>query len=210
VASGIEQTAGPVVERFASSSGRVLGFVGAGAGLLIAGAVVLSSGAREWGLLFFGITMALLAYVVLIRPVVIAHEYGVVLRNMLRDTYVPWTCIERARVLQTLHVVTDQGTYQGLGVSRSRRSMAKASRSALRSPASSAYPGGSVLGGGVRNVDETPGGTSYQTYVESRIEDLAVNARKKSETGQPLVAWALPPVLGLIAAAGCVLAMVLL
>ena len=210
MASGIEQAAGPVVERFASSSGRVLGFVGAGAGLLIAGAVVLSSGAKEWGLLLFGVTMALLAYIVLIRPVVTAHENGVVLRNMLRDTYVPWTCVERARVLQTLNVVTDQNTYQGYGVTRSRRSMAKASRAALRSPASSAYPGGSVLGGGVRNVDETPGGTSYQTYVETRIEDLAGNARNQTSTGQPLVAWAVLPVLGLIVAAGCVLAMVLL
>lgn len=207
----VEQVAGPVVERFAASSGRVLGSVAAGVGLLLAGGVLLTDPTKDWGLLLFGVTMALLAYVVLIRPAVIAHQHGVVLRNMVRDTYVPWARIERVRVLQSLQVVTEQATYTGFGVTRSTRSMVKASRSRLRPPGAAGFGAGGLLARGFPVGDQsTQTGTSYQTYVESRVEELAGNARKRSEPGQPVVTWAPLPLAALVGAVACVVLMFLL
>ncbi len=185
VANQVAGGAGRVVESFAPLSGRVLGYVAVGAGVVLVVGSLLSDPAANQGLVFFGVAMCLVAWVVLIRPLVVAHENGVLLRNMVRDTFVPWVCIERTRVLQTLHVVTPTKVYHGLGVSRSARSVAKESRrgQAPASPGFFGIGGSGIFGRSYPAEAESStarhavGGT-YQAYVESRLENLAAGKAK--------------------------------
>lgn len=137
--------AGPVIETFTPLSGRVLGYLAVGAGLLLALASVSDPIANQ-GAILVGVILSLIAWVVLIRPLVVAHTNGVVLRNMVSDTFIPWSSIEKALVLQTLRVVTPTKVYHGLGVSRSARSIVKESRPGHATPGFFGMGGSGALG----------------------------------------------------------------
>jgi hypothetical protein len=211
VANEAKELAGPVVESFVSS-GRVLGYVAVGAGLVLVVGALLAGAASELGLVLLGVVMDLLAWVVLLRPVVVAHANGVVLRNMVRDIFIPWSAVQRAKVLQTLQVVTPAKTYHGLGVSRSARSMMKESRPAR--PSSGFLGVGGTSSFGRSYPDEAlrsaahREGLSYQSYIESRLQVLASD-RAGASTGKPVVTWAALPLAALALAAGCVLLLLL-
>lgn len=207
MANAAEQAAGAVVERFVPG-GRILGYLAAVVGLVLAAGAVRAGLGQNAALAGFGLVTACLAWVVLIRPMVSAHEHGVLLRNMVRDAFVPWSSIQQARVLQTLQVVTAETTYHGLGVSRSARSLAKDSR--LEAGPTPVYGvGGALFSRGYtpRRADlraaQTPK-ASYSTYVESRLQDLAKGGRPSGEPGHARVSWAPLPLLALAVAAGCV------
>lgn len=216
VANEGARAAGPVVESFAPLSGRVLGYLAVAAGLLLVVGSLLSDPAANRGLIFFGVAMGLVAWVVLIRPLVVAHQNGVLLRNMVRDTFVPWGCVERTRVLQTLHVVTPEKVYHGLGVSRSARSVAKESRRGHAPPSPGFFGVGSsgIFGRSFPaeteslHVQHSVGGT-YQAYVESRLQDfVAAKTRTGASTAQaasdePVTSLAALPLAALGLAACC-------
>ncbi len=155
VANQAGAAAGPVIETFAPLSGRVLGYVAVGAGLLLALASVSDPIANQ-GTILFGVILCLIAWVVLIRPLVVAHTNGVVLHNMVSDTFIPWSSIEKALVLQTLRVVTPTKVYHGLGVSRSARSIVRESRPGHATPGFFGMGGSGALG---RSDSETPRST---------------------------------------------------
>lgn len=209
VANGAERAAGPVVEPFAAPAGRVLGYIAAAAGLLLALGSAFTDFGTNRGLFLFGVATACIAWVVMIRPAVAAHEHGVLLRNMARDVFVPWSSIERTRSMQTLQVVTPEATYHGLGVSRSARSMMKeARRGSGATPVFGA--GGAFFGRGYTPRDshlvaaQQRGSGSYQSYVESRLQDLATQRSKATAQQKPLVAWAVLPIIALLATVACV------
>jgi hypothetical protein len=207
VVSEAERAAGPVVEPFAGSAGRILGYVAAAVGLLLAGACAFNGVAANRVLLCFSVAIACISWVVMIRPAVSAREHGVLLQNMTRDIFVPWASIERARALQTLQVVTAGATYHGLGVTRSARSLLKDVRRGAGG--ASAFGGSAVFGGGFTPREQPlhQTGGSYQSYVEARLQDLA-SSRAKSTTGlRPRVSWAVLPVSATAVAAICVVLM---
>ncbi len=205
--SAAHAAAGPVVERFAPSAGRFLGYAGAVVGLVLAIGSAVAGVAANRGVLCFGVAVACLAWVVLIRPVAAAHENGVLLCNMLRDTFVPWSRIERLQILQTLQVVTPEATYHGLGVTRSARTMMKETR---RPSAPVFGIGGGMFGRGYTPSDaelraaQHGGGTSYQAYVESRLQDLATTRQAGASPAQPVVSLAPLSVVAMAVAAICV------
>ena len=209
MANEAKELAGPVVESFAPLSGRVLGYVAVGAGLALVVGALLTGAAPEFGLMLLGVVMCLLAWVVLLRPVVVAHANGVVLRNMVRDTFIPWSAVQRAKVLQTLQVVTPAKTYHGLGVSRSARAMMKESRPARPSSGFLGVGGTSSFGRSypdeaLSSAARPDVGGTYQSYIESRLQDLASD-RAGASAGKPVVTWAALPLAALALAAGCVL-----
>ncbi len=55
-----------------------------------------SQGTGAFGMVGFCIAFAALAWVSLIRPRVTAHQNGLLLRNMVRDTFLPWATIRAA------------------------------------------------------------------------------------------------------------------
>lgn len=216
VANQAGAAAGPVVESFTPLTGRVLGYVAVGAGLLLVAGALLSDPAANRGLVLFGVAICLVAWVVLIRPLVAAHMNGVVLHNMVSDTFIPWSCVEQARVLQTLQVVTSKKVYHGLGVSRSGRSMLRESRPGHATPGFFGVGSSGVFGKNYSTetqvAAERHAGGTYQAYVESRLQDLATASPNEPSTGpsaQPVVSWAALPVAALAAAVLCAVLLIL-
>ncbi len=208
MSSRAEEAAGPVTEKFAASSGRYLGFVAIGMGLVLIGAAAADSLGDHWGLAAFGLALGLLSWAVMVRPAVVAHERGLVMHNVLRDVFVPWSSIERCRALQTLQVATPEGIVHGLGLSRSARSMMQqqvGGRTVLGSMfASRGYSTPKITG---RAREEVQSSLSYAEFVESTILARAAEASGPPEPLQ--AAPTIAPIAALTAAALLVLASLL-
>jgi hypothetical protein len=204
VSNAAVHAAGAEEERFSGTSGRLIGWSGVAIGLAIAVmAGVLGDPVRDRKAIYFAVVIAAVSWVVLIRPSVSSSAHGVLLRNMLRDAFVPWSKVERCRVVQTVQIVTEDGQhFHGLGVSRSARSMVSNSygRRWL-------LPGIGVGGVGGQTGRPSPGGPlgqgiregmAYQDYVEQRI---SVRARQSSDDElEAVVAWSVLPLAALAVA----------
>lgn len=204
--------AGPLVEKFAATGGRMLGYVGVGLLMAVAVGAAITDPVANRQLVLGCAGFALLSWVSLVRPVVAAHAQGLVLRNMVRDTCVPWSLIERCQVKQTLLVATADGQFQGLGVSRSARSVVRGEKAAAGATPmrSSSFLGiGAVGSGGFdtstpsRRANQEAAGGSYTDYIASRILDLARRAKKDGEVAAPVVAWDRLALGALVVAAVC-------
>ncbi|MBA3310671.1 MAG: hypothetical protein H0U28_11585 [Nocardioidaceae bacterium] len=135
---------------------------------------------------------------------------------MARDTFIPWSKVERCAVHQTLQVATPEGMFHGLGVSRSARSLIKSDKTVsamqMRGTGFLGFGGGGGVGVGSstnpsRRANEEASGGDYTDYISSRILDLA--RRGKDVEGETAVAWDPVPVTAVVVAAVCV-ALVLL
>jgi hypothetical protein len=214
VSNAAVDAAGAEEERFSGTSGRLFGWVGVAAGVAMCLLAVAGDPVRDRKTVYVAVVLAAVCWVVLIRPSVSSNANGVVLRNMLRDTFVPWSKIDRCRIVQTLQIATEDAQhFHGLGVSRSARSMVKKSygRSSLILP-------GMMLGRVGRDLDPAPKapdrpmsqrvqeGVVYQDYVEDKI---SVRARQSSADDlEPVVAWSLLP-LAALALAGVLLVLLI-
>jgi hypothetical protein len=209
VSNAALDAAGAEDERFSGPGGRAFGWVGVG--VAVAMVVLALSGdlVRDRKVVYLAVFLAAGCWVVLIRPAVSSNANGVVLRNMLRDTFVPWSKIERCRVLQTLQIATDECHFHGLGVSRSARTMVKKSYGRT-----SFMMRGMMFGQAGRVFDRPPEpadrplaqraqqGVAYQDYVEDRISARAHQSR--ADDLEPIVSWS-PPALTAVAVAVVVL-----
>lgn len=201
------EAAGPVVERFAAASGRVLGWLGVGAGGLVGVASLVDDPVHDWAGAGAGLAIGIASWLVLVRPRASLHADGVLLRNILRDSYLPFSAVERCRVTQTLMIYAAGQTYHGLGVSRSARSIMREQRGST-----TALGAGPALAGGFgssrreqaeaepvhRFANEEQTGGTYAGYVESRILSKA-NA-VDDDGREPVVAWDWPAVAALVVA----------
>lgn len=203
--------AGPVVEKFAATGGRTLGYL-SGVLLVVLAVGLLASDAQANVELVLGCVAAvLLDWLALIRPQAAAHANGLVLRNMLRDVFIPWTQVRRCKVGQTLQVATDDAQFHGLGVTRSARSMIKGERTVnkMQMRAGNIFGMGGAGAGGrgdsasayaaSRRANEEATGGSYTDYVSTRI--LALAQRGEVAGARTLVVWDKAAVAALAAAA---------
>lgn len=206
------ESAGPLEEKFATSSGRWLGWTGVAIGVAMILFDPLTANSVSLPVILFGVAVVALCWVVLVRPRASAHRHALLLQNMLRDIAIPWPRIERCTVGQTLIVSTTEAeTFHGLGVTRSARTQ-------IREQYGSAsmflnLGGGRVTG---RRLEQREGPSiakeeyaagTYTSYVESRIAGLASRGERGGEPsvlGEPLVAWAPLPVALLVLAVVCV------
>ena len=206
------EMAGPVEEKFATSSGRWLGWIGVGIGAAMIIFDPLTADEVNVSVIFVGIAVAALSWIVLVRPRASAHRNALLMQNMLRDIAIPWPRIERSQVGQTLVVTTTEAErFHGLGVTRSARTQIRET-----------YGTTSLffnLGGGRATGQRMPqnqgpsiakgewdGGT-YTSYIESRIAGLASRGERGGDperSSDPLVAWAPLPVALLVIAVVCV------
>jgi Bacterial PH domain len=202
VTNAAVEAAGPQVEKFATPAGRILGYVVVGAAVVLSLLAVNSQGTGALGLIGFCVAFSALAWVMLIRPRVTAHRNGLVLRNMLRDTFVPWATIKSCRVAQTLQIGTRDKVYHGLGVTKSARQVTREQRkrgsrktvfgpnlgfsSLASAPTISADPDEGMT---VDKAKEEHIGGSYFTHTEQRIETLALQGASKTAGEQPKVVW---------------------
>jgi hypothetical protein len=206
VSNAAVDAAGAEDERFSGTSGRFFGWVGVAASVAMGLVAVTGDPVRDRKTLYLAVGLGAVCWVVLIRPSVSSNANGVVLRNMLRDTFIPWSKIDRCRVVQTLQIATEDAQhFHGLGVGRSARSMVKKSygRSSLILP-------GILTGRVGRDLDmrsEAPArpmsqriheGVAYQDYVEHKISARA--RQSPADDLEPVVAWSLLPLAALAVA----------
>lgn len=194
------EAAGPLEEKFATSSGRWLGWIGVALGLAVVLLDPLTADSMNVSVLFIGVACACVSWVALARPRASAHRDALLLQNMVRDIAIPWPQIERCQVGQTLVVSTVEAErFHGLGVTKSARSQMREE-----------YGTTSILlsfgrGSGQRaKTEEGPSfaagefvGATYTSYIESRIAGLASRGERGGEgqrAGRPVVAWAPVPV----------------
>lgn len=213
------EAAGPRTETFVVPMGRYLGYLVVGTALLLIVFGIEGEGTGSLGLIGFCVAFGMVAWVVLIRPEVTAHRNGLLMRNMLRDTFLPWASIKSCRVAQTLQIGTRDKVYHGLGVSKSARQSARERRRSRRQEPIGPNTGMSSLQFPMKTDldDKTEVNLVMQEHVikddfvhtERRIETL-VRERSAATQGQsPKVVWDPVPIAALaVALAGVVFAFV--
>jgi hypothetical protein len=171
------------VQKFHPTNGTTVGWVG----LATAAVVVVVTVVTEPNLLGVRVVLgtalvALLVWVVLLRPRAAAYPETLVLQNQLTDLHLPLARIDAVVVRQMLNVWIGEERYVCPGIGRSTRNLLK-TRS--RGPMA-------VLG--IEQTDDRMGmgqigeiGTTgdYANFVETRIADLARSARRDLRDAEP-------------------------
>jgi hypothetical protein len=202
VTNAAVEAAGPQIETFATPAGRILGYVVVAAAVVLSLLGLKSQGTGALGLIAICVAFAALTWVTLIRPKVTAHQNGLLLRNMLRDTLLPWATIRSCRAAQTLQVGTRDKVYHGLGLTKSARQSTRelrprrGGRKTIFGPnlgmtSLASAPTVSTDDDGM-SVDRAKGqqtGSSYFTHAEQRIETLAQQRAAKTAEATPRVVW---------------------
>jgi len=119
----------PEVERFHATSGTWLGW--AGVVCLLGCAVLVLWSSTSLGSVAATIGLcwgALVVWLALLRPTLRAHPDHLLLRNILRDTEVPWHLVDDVAVRHTLRVYVDEEVHHAVAVSRSTRQMLRQGR----------------------------------------------------------------------------------
>jgi hypothetical protein len=199
VPNAAEQAAGPVVEKFSKGAGQWLGWFGVLVGVVTIGAAAVDSLAN-WRELAIGGAIAIVSWVVLIRPEASLREHGVLFRSMVRDAFIPASKIEACHTAQTLMVRAEAIVYHCPAITRSARSMMR-EKHGSRANALGMFGG---LGGRAQPSDpgeyhfgeELRTSTTYQSYVESRIMQAAREAEPDDRTA--VQAWAWTSIVGVV------------
>ncbi|HSS68216.1 MAG TPA: hypothetical protein VLK34_06660 [Nocardioidaceae bacterium] len=198
VPSAAEAAAGPLVERFARGSGQWLGWFGVvvGATTLV---IATLNGWDNWREICLGFAIAIVSWVVLIRPQASLHEHGVFFRNMVRDAFIPASKIEACHTAQSLMVRAEAIVYHCPAITRSARSIMREKHggragvlglfgglggSNAQAPSSEEY----------RFGEEVRTSTTYASYVESRVLQAAQQAEPDDRTA--VTSWAWLPIIG--------------
>lgn len=191
------------IQTFRPTNGAILGWSGVAVATVVALYVLVTDPSLRSVQLALALALAaMVVWVTMLRPRATAYEDTLVLRNMLRDTHVPLARIDSAVVRQTLNVWVGGERHVCVGIGQTARSM-------LRQRGR-----GTVPGAGLPQHTETSGalagsaigaGGPYHQFVETRIEDLAREARR-DQRGLGLEVrreWARPELaaLGLLGAA---------
>lgn len=192
------EAAGPRTEKFLVPMGRYLGYVVVGAAVLLVVLAITGEGTGSRGLVGFAVSFGVVGWIVLIRPEVTAHRQGLLMRNMLRDIFVPWVAVKGCRVAQTLQISTRDKVYHGLGISKSARA-ANQERRQMRRQAVGPTTGMSPLQFMTsRTSANRPGVHLAQqehvidnnfAHAEQRIETLAVERAAATVDQTPMVVW---------------------
>lgn len=187
-----EQSRGPLVERFASTGGRVIGIVALlAAGLVLANLATSGRSLASALVAALAVFLAVVCWMALVRPGVAAYERVLLVRNMASDWEVPWPAIEGAEARQTLRIYTGGETVHAVGVTKSTRQLLRDTPGTQRRPGYSASLGAPPAAGLVR--PELSSGASPQDYVADRVMTLARERRTASPgRSTPRRSWALP------------------
>ncbi len=167
------------VEEFKPTNGLVIGYVTLAVCALAVVYVAVSAHSVTGLRVALGFAVGgCVDWVVLLRPRATADREMLRLKNSLVDVDIPLALIDGVTVRQTLNVWVGKRRYVCAGIGRSRRRMFK--RSGRRGP-------GALLGLGklqgyaaqVNPAGEERSGMLYETYVATRIEELAEQARQE-------------------------------
>lgn len=173
--------------RFRPTNGRVSGFLGIAAAVLVVVLAAVSEQNLTGVRVALGAALAgVLVWAVLLRPRVLADADTLVLRGAVRDTHVPLADVDEVTVRSTLNVWLGEQRFTSAAVGRSTRSMVRRRSSGHLSSTGLGYvPAGKETA--------TVGDGDYATFVEATIRDLAASARRDA-TGPREVRrqWSVP------------------
>lgn len=186
------------MEAFRPTSGYWLGWAGvvlfaAVAAEVLArsrsGSSLAAASALAWG--------ALVMWIGLVRPRVLAQADHVLLRNAFRDTAVPWHLVDGILVRLTLRVYVGDEIHQAASISRGARPAVGGSTRrrgqgllGVLAPTAATDP----------DAEVAPPGSDYAGYVETRLRDLASERRAASAgRDQVTTSWALGPTIAFTA-----------
>lgn len=138
------------------------------------------------------VALALLAFVIGLRPAVVADARHVLLRNLVRDVSVPWGAVTAIDATDALRVHAGGAAFRSWSIASGNR----ARRRALRGQAPRA-------GGGAGPRDPAARAElASRTHADFVVEQLTDvwRARRGEASGSPQVSWAWPAVACLVVA----------
>ncbi|HET7174313.1 MAG TPA: PH domain-containing protein [Nocardioidaceae bacterium] len=215
------RAAGPQTEAFTTASGRVFGYIVMGCAAVVIIFSLATDPVGSRALEQVALAFALIAWAILVRPKVAAHERGLLMRNLVHDTFVPWDKIKGCRAAQTLQVSTRDAVFNGVGLSKSPRTTLREQRRAarggqqpmnlfglgrqyaMRNQPPLDTPRGTFANPVVERARQQQVGGSYFDYVEQRVGGLADQAPANPDS-VPVVSWSLAPIVALLVAAAAV------
>ncbi|WP_134739549.1 hypothetical protein [Nocardioides sp. 503] len=153
-------------ERFAPTSGRVMGLVGLALFLGVVGIGLFDrdAGIADWVVVLCAL-LALLVWASMLRPRVSLVGDELELRNMLETVRIPLAAVEELAVRQLLAVRAGERRYVSPALGKSRR--------ALRRPAG----GGGARAGRTRTSPDRILDVDYADFVENRIRQRMEDER---------------------------------
>lgn len=186
-----------IVESFAPTGGRVLGII-----TLVIGLAVIVDIIVEWrsleGLTAAGVVFALgaLVWSSMVRPAVVAYEEILVLRNFVRDVWIPWRVVDNAEVRPVLTINTTDGkAYRSVAVGATgadRRAMWKARARSTDGTTPASVPGSSDRrGAGPPPIENASSALRAAHRVEVMAEKYADTAPEGDQVEQT---WVWPPI----------------
>jgi hypothetical protein len=182
-----------VVESFAPTGGRILGVI-----TLVIALLVLVDIVVQWrtmdGLTAGGVVVALgaLVWISMIRPAVVAYEEVLVMRNLIRDVWIPWALVKNTEIRPILIVHTEQGSYRSVAVAVTRADR----RAMWRSKEDAAKlrdMGGSAPTPSSRAAEQTAR-LSPAMHASHRIEVMAKKYGESAPGGDVRKTWAWPEI----------------
>ncbi|WP_170223609.1 PH domain-containing protein [Nonomuraea turkmeniaca] len=143
-----------------------------------------------------------LVYVVALRPATVFTEDGLVGRNPLRTTYVPWAAIDDVSVSHAISV--HHGEDQALRLwtpMASARERAKAQRRGMPQQRRGRFRTEPTLSKGEQAAAEALAGKTHADWVGEQIRERAESARHRHEEAAPVrVVWAYDTIAVMVAA----------
>ena len=137
-----------------------------------------------------------IAYVVALRPRIVADDEAVRLHNLVRDVRVPWNAVERVEGGDSVCVHTGDRKYRAFVLQTSPRARAKAEMRASRDK----DPLPDAVADYVR-------GRTATDFTVDQLRDLAKSSSKDA-AGSPAVTWAWPAIVALALPAVLTVAMI--
>jgi hypothetical protein len=142
------------------------------------------------------VAIALVAYVLGLRPGVVADSRQVVLRNPLRDVSVPWSAVTAIDSTDALRIHSGSAVFRSWSIAAGNR----ARRRALGTPSA---------GGGNAAVRGDMAGRTHADFVVDQLTQVW-KSRRGDAAGAPQISWSWPAIACLVAAGLLILGAVLL
>ncbi|MGN9783489.1 hypothetical protein ACTMTF_18795 [Nonomuraea sp. ZG12] len=152
--------------------------------------------------------LTVVVYVIALRPATVFTEDGLLGRNPLRSTFVPWASVGDVTVSHSINVGYDDERMLRLWTPvSSARERAKAQRRGAPVPRRGRYPTEPTLPKAEQAAAEAFAGKTHADWVGEQITDRAERAKlRKEEPGPARVTWAYDSLAAFAAACALVIA----
>ncbi|WP_433251958.1 PH domain-containing protein [Streptosporangium sp. CA-135522] len=142
-----------------------------------------------------------LVFIACLRPAVVLAEDGVLVRNPLRNTFVPWEKVDEVTVSHAIKITSGDGGVRCWTPQTSARERAAAVRRANPASTGGRYRTEPVRSRGEQAAAEALAGKTHADWVAEQITERAEAARRTAAGSGPMkVTWA-PSALGALLAA---------